>query len=166
MVTTILLLNLLPCILLTTLNKKIYGVVQQKIKVMRTLNRRKVFISDLDNNNKNLIYSEKRPDCVPSFNFCCDHIFAVSFTETWTEFVWAVSGVARWLPGDKIMSIRKLLPSGKEIKEELDRSNCFRILSIFSNILIVFNSSINFFIYVFKDPKWVLSLYKSFHFLD
>ena len=49
------------------------------------------------------------------------------------------------------------LPSGKEIKEELDRSDCFRILSIFSNILIVFNSSINFFIYIFKDPKSVLS---------
>ena len=42
---------------------------------------------------------------------------------------------------------------GKEIKQELDKSGTFRILSTFSNILIVFNSSINFFIYLMKDPK-------------
>ena len=42
---------------------------------------------------------------------------------------------------------------GKEIKLELDKSETFRILSTLSNILIVFNSSINFFIYLMKDPK-------------
>ena len=42
MTSTILLLNLFPCICLTALNRSIYNVVQQKIKVMISLNRRKV----------------------------------------------------------------------------------------------------------------------------
>ena len=43
MTSTILLLNLFPCICLTALNRSIYNVVQQKIKVMISLNRRKVW---------------------------------------------------------------------------------------------------------------------------
>ena len=42
---------------------------------------------------------------------------------------------------------------GKKLKEELDESEVFRLLSIFSNMLIVFNSSVNFIIYFAKDPK-------------
>ena len=42
---------------------------------------------------------------------------------------------------------------GKELKGELDKDRIFRTLSILSNVLIVFNSSINFLIYLFKDPK-------------
>ena len=43
--------------------------------------------------------------------------------------------------------------SGKELKEQLNESEVFRLLSIFSNMLIVFNSSVNFIIYFAKDPK-------------
>ena len=42
---------------------------------------------------------------------------------------------------------------GKELKEELDNDWIFNDLSILSNVLIVFNSSINFLIYLFQDPK-------------
>ena len=37
-----LLLNILPCVCLTTLNKRIYDVVQMKIQNMVSLNKRKV----------------------------------------------------------------------------------------------------------------------------
>ena len=51
MTSTILLLNLFPCVCLTVLNRSIYNVVQQKIKVMISLNRRKVRkISETDSN--------------------------------------------------------------------------------------------------------------------
>ena len=42
MVVTMLLLNILPCVCLTTLNKRIYDVVQIKIKNLVSLNKRKV----------------------------------------------------------------------------------------------------------------------------
>ena len=42
MVVTMLLLNILPCVCLTTLNKRIYDVVQMKIQNMVSLNKRKV----------------------------------------------------------------------------------------------------------------------------
>ena len=43
--------------------------------------------------------------------------------------------------------------SGKEVREELNKSAAFRMISTFSNFLIILNSSVNFFIYLMKDPK-------------
>ena len=42
MVATVIFLNILPSVSLIILNKKIYDVVQQKIKIVTSLNRRKV----------------------------------------------------------------------------------------------------------------------------
>ena len=42
---------------------------------------------------------------------------------------------------------------GEELADSLHRSEVFRLMSVFSNILIVFNSSVNFIIYFAKDPK-------------
>ena len=43
--------------------------------------------------------------------------------------------------------------AGKDIKAELEKDSVFRILSNISNVLVVFNSSINFLIYLVKDTK-------------
>ena len=53
----------------------------------------------------------------------------------------------------RMIRTRAIYFSGKKLKEELNESEVFRLLSIFSNMLIVFNSSVNFIIYFAKDPK-------------
>ena len=60
--------------------------------------------------------------------------------QRWIKWIWRTNG--------------PICGVGEELADSLHRSEVFRLMSLFSNILIVFNSSVNFIIYFAKDPKW------------
>ena len=76
--------------------------------------------------------------------------------QRWIKWIWRTNG--------------PICGVGEELADSLHRSEVFRLMSLFSNILIVFNSSVNFIIYFAKDPKWgtaflrILILIHSFRF--
>ena len=47
---------------------------------------------------------------------------------------------------------------GKDIYDSLNNNTIFNNLSILSNFLIIINSSANFFVYICKDPKFLICL--------
>jgi len=125
MVSSVVFLNIIPFICLIFINKQIYSVIQQKIKILETLNKRK---------RRDITVSLVLVFIVVIFLICnslktCLNLYELSITM-----------------------------KGKELKDELDKDKIFRALSILSNVLIVFNSSINFLIYLFKDPKFQKAL--------
>ena len=82
MVATVIFMNILPSVSLIILNKKIYNVVQQKIKIVTSLNRRKVILWTNEYDYKRCdMFSEERSNCVPSSHINCSPISALSLTQ-------------------------------------------------------------------------------------
>ena len=52
-----------------------------------------------------------------------------------------------------------ILFKGGDLKNEFDSNKTMNNLSIISNLLIIINSSVNFFVYLNKDPKFLLAFY-------